>query len=1522
MSSCILCPNGTTTLITGSISSTQCVATCNSGFFRTTNGSCEPCPVGTYQSSTEQPSCLSCPLGTTTNQIASTSNTQCIDICSAGFFLNNLNICEACPSGTYQPSPGQTSCISCLTGTVTLQAGSTSSMQCVATCNSGFFRTTNGSCEACPVGTYQSSTEQLTCLSCPLGTTTNQVASTSNTQCIDTCSAGFFLNNLNICEACPSGTYQSSAGQASCISCQTGSVTLQAGSTSPMQCVAMCDSGFFRTTSGSCVTCPVGTYQSSTEQSSCLSCPGGTTTNQVASTSKTQCVGICSAGFFLNKLDSCEACPSGTYQPSNGQTSCISCLTGTVTLQAGSTSSEQCVVVCSSGFFRTTSGSCEACPVGTYQASVEQSYCLSCPTGTSTNQSASTSLTQCVVNNCPAGTYQAFSGSPCIPCAAGTYQPQPRQTTCIQCPTGKYQPNINSTECIRCGPGSYQNSTGSSSCIRCNSGTYQSIFEQTSCIQCAAGTSQPNTGTSTECTPCNPGSYQNKTGSYSCILCEAGTYQPNPGQSNCPDCHNGTYQGQKGSTICVSCEAGTYQPDHGKAACIACPSGTSQGQNGSTSCVKCNPGFYQNSTGEKSCSPCTVGHYNSVSGHKSCRPCEIGTFQNSTGQSFCFPCPNKYTTQQRGEQSIQGCFQGFCLEYRYTINVSTYNISVIIPSTKINQTGYSWDRCKKDSSKALVSAFCHNISRTEVTWTQEKVECIPEPEIQDNPTSPISEKLHTISKIDVNDTNLVNILQTTNELVKSVKVLMPVDVGYLADILDKVNMVDSVSKEVLNATLDVINTLLRSNSSTNQSAQESPGAANRILKIFEDITSKTVGGTVDNPVRTIKSNIAVTVWEQVGGKLIGIIVKSGNTDGIQDNVVKQLEEKPKEMAYLDDAIYFETDILNGTRNKLVMTALWNDALFMFGRDRYKVVSTIMAAKLIQNGVSITSLGNNYVESVFHVTEEDTRITCGYWDYTLNQNGGGWDSEGCNYTKEGERHVCSCNHLTNFAILVDLDANIIPAEHAQALEIITYIGLILSIIGLSLTIITFICFRHLRRGRGQQTLFCLCIPMVCYSIVFLVGIQRTEHYAPCIVVSVLMHYFILASFMWMLVEGILQYLRFVKVLGTYIPKFLIKTSIPAWGIPLIPVIVMLAYDYNLYYGGSRFCWMKLEALYYAFLLPVCLIVLVNAIIFTIVICKIFRRPKGMKINQSERKMIVLNLQAGLSVFVVLGLTWIFGVIALGGAKLTFQYIFVILNAFQGFFIFLLFTAREKQIRDQWIRFCCRRPTGYFTSFERKSSSQDTFTTTVSGRKLSSSSGSFTDNRDHKVSSSSQDHRRRSSLPQINESVQEHVRQNRSVQQLEIDRQSADSVEKEIAFSSLQEHKKEKTSPGKYMKASKASKYKSSAKDDADELKKTCEHTKSNVNAWGNYLSKSVPDHTNSKHSLADPSGRQKVKGGRLDEARSNIILFNSLGRSYTSTYRNDIQGEKVLSAFGRSLDNTHDKQKRRHITQIRHGDAYF
>ena len=89
-------------------------------------------------------------------------------------------------------------------------------------------------------------------------------------------------------------------------------------------------------------------------------------------------------------------------------------------------------------------------------------------------------------------------------------------------------------------------------------------------------------------------------------------------------------------------------------------------------------------------------------------------------------------------------------------------------------------------------------------------------------------------------------------------------------------------------------------------------------------------------------------------------------------------------------------------------------------------------------------------------------------------------------------------------------------------------------------------RKLRQGRAQQTLFNMSVALLCSEVVVLVGLKQTTNYGVCLAVAVLLHYFILVSFLWMLIEAVLQYLTFVKVLGTYISKYTLKTVLPAWG----------------------------------------------------------------------------------------------------------------------------------------------------------------------------------------------------------------------------------------------------------------------------------------------------------------------------------------------------------------------------------------
>lgn len=56
----------------------------------------------------------------------------------------------------------------------------------------------------------------------------------------------------------------------------------------------------------------------------------------------------------------------------------------------------------------------------------------------------------------------------------------------------------------------------------------------------------------------------------------------------------------------------------------------------------------------------------------------------------------------------------------------------------------------------------------------------------------------------------------------------------------------------------------------------------------------------------------------------------------------------------------------------------------------------------------------------------------------------------------------------------------------------------------------------------------------------------------------------------------------------------------------------------------------------------------------------------------------------------GLAWVFGAFTIKGASSTFQFIFVILNSLQGFYIFMFFVIFAKETRDLWLQACgCKK-----------------------------------------------------------------------------------------------------------------------------------------------------------------------------------------------------------------------------------------
>ncbi|XP_054752963.2 adhesion G-protein coupled receptor G4-like [Lytechinus pictus] len=352
----------------------------------------------------------------------------------------------------------------------------------------------------------------------------------------------------------------------------------------------------------------------------------------------------------------------------------------------------------------------------------------------------------------------------------------------------------------------------------------------------------------------------------------------------------------------------------------------------------------------------------------------------------------------------------------------------------------------------------------------------------------------------------------------------------------------------------------------------------------------------------------------------------------------------------------------------------------------KVLGPVLSAS-VAGGMTIVNL-NDPVVIEFGAEEglNYSNIECVFWDFTLEQGRGDWSDKGCQFA--GRRNdgniICYCNHLTNFAVLVDIHGQLdINQKEKFALDLITRIGCFLSIAGLSFTILTFLLFKSLRTNRSRQILIHLCFALLVLYVVFICGIVATRIRYACLVVAALLHYLVLVTVMWMGVEARHMYVMLVKVFKSERSRFVIKAALIAWGIPVIPVTIAVGLSMDSYKNTAYCFLMPSHVMYYGLLLPIGVILLHNIITFSLAIRNLLCSDmSGNSVNKTKREQVISRLQNAVCMSVLLGLTWSFGFLAVGDASFAFRLLFCIFNSFQGFIIFALFCIRSKEVRSAW------------------------------------------------------------------------------------------------------------------------------------------------------------------------------------------------------------------------------------------------
>ncbi|KFQ19388.1 putative G-protein coupled receptor 116, partial [Mesitornis unicolor] len=389
----------------------------------------------------------------------------------------------------------------------------------------------------------------------------------------------------------------------------------------------------------------------------------------------------------------------------------------------------------------------------------------------------------------------------------------------------------------------------------------------------------------------------------------------------------------------------------------------------------------------------------------------------------------------------------------------------------------------------------------------------------------------------------------------------------------------------------------------------------------------------------------------------------------------------------------ETEIQTLTQNSTIVSVMYSTLGNILPRNEYECVNGLLISTTVSSNRSqkfdINMIFAKRISSL-------TTPQCVFWNFTLNEHRGGWDTRGCTPTEAEDKVLCSCNHLTSFSILMS------PEKSSSQIIIedyITYVGLAISILSLLVCIIIeSLVWKYVTNNTTSYMrhvcIFNIATSLLIADIWFIVTASISDQKQQisrdiCFVATFFIHLFYLCVFFWMLSLGLILFYRLVFILHNTS-----KTAQKAvafclgYGCPFVIAVITIAVTLpRNNYTAKDVCWLNWndsKALL-AFVIPALIIVAMNLFITAVVIIKILRPTIGDRSNRQERNSL---FQIGKSVAILtplLGLTWGFGFATIiKDSHRAFHILFALLNALQGLFILVFGTLWDKKIQEALLK----------------------------------------------------------------------------------------------------------------------------------------------------------------------------------------------------------------------------------------------
>ncbi|KAL2076415.1 hypothetical protein ACEWY4_027987 [Coilia grayii] len=337
-----------------------------------------------------------------------------------------------------------------------------------------------------------------------------------------------------------------------------------------------------------------------------------------------------------------------------------------------------------------------------------------------------------------------------------------------------------------------------------------------------------------------------------------------------------------------------------------------------------------------------------------------------------------------------------------------------------------------------------------------------------------------------------------------------------------------------------------------------------------------------------------------------------------------------------------------------------------------MMSPILTASLPKTTNKTLTSPANF--TIIHIKEADPQgqMSCVYW------NGSAWLVDGCDVTHTNSTHtVCTCVHFSTFCLIMQTER---PLEQDKTMELVNRILLPVGLGSLTLALLTFaLC--HKNTTVATPARLNLCASLLLAHLLFLLVHEFLHliepHKVICSVLSGVLQVLFLSSFAWMFLETIwllnsvlrLRELRSAQNNG---PHWGYQCLI-GYGAPFTVVAISAGLVPEGY--GSDSCWLKHEkGFVWSFLGPVCCILGMNTILFTIIL--ILLRRALSKMQHANNKLTRTLVFKTLMQSVIIGTPWILGFFATKSKEV--DIVFHVLNSQQGTFIFLLHCVLNQEV----------------------------------------------------------------------------------------------------------------------------------------------------------------------------------------------------------------------------------------------------